>query len=73
MQNARSPLAWSTAQWMSSVSRTVSQAQVMSDAIASLNEFRLSGRFNVMVATWSATSNKMASRSMVPPGAPPRP
>ena len=49
---------------MSSVSRTVSQAQVMSAAMASLNEFRLSGRFSVMVATLSATSNRMASRSM---------
>src|ERR1700683_5289296 len=54
-----------TAQWMSSVSRTVSQAHVMSSAMALLNEFRLSGRFRVLVATLSATSNRMASRSMV--------
>ena len=68
VQKARSPLAWSTTQWMSSVSRTVSQAHVMSSAIAWLNEFRLSGRFSVIVATLSATSNRMVSRSMVPPG-----
>src|ERR1700729_1703885 len=49
---------------MSSVSRMVSQAHVMSSAMALLNEFRLSGRFNVMVATLSATSNRMASRSI---------
>ncbi len=68
VENARSPFAWSTAQWTSSVSRTVSQAHVMSSAIAWLNEFRLSGRFSVIVATLSATSNRMASRSMLPPG-----
>ena len=60
---ARSPLACSTTQWMSSVSRTVSQAHVMSAAMASLKELRLSGRFRVMVATCSATSNKIVSRS----------
>src|ERR1700735_2626181 len=48
---------------MSSVSRMVSQAHVMSMAMALLKEFRLSGRFNVMVATCSATSNKIVSRS----------
>src|SRR6202050_4022594 len=53
---------------MSSVSRMVSQAHVMSSAIALLNEFRLSGRFSVIVATLSPTSNRTASLSMVPPG-----
>src|SRR5580698_7908633 len=52
---------------MSSVSRTVSQAHCMSAAMALLKEFRLSGRFSVMVATLSATSNRMVSRSMHPP------
>ena len=66
VEKARSPLAWSKAQWMSSVSRTVSQAQVMSIAMASLKELRLSGRFNVMVATLSATSKRIVSRSMLP-------
>ena len=51
---------------MSSVSLTVSQAHVMSSPIASSNELRLSGRFKVMVATLSATSNRMVSRSMFP-------
>src|SRR5580704_10293984 len=66
VENARSPFAWSRAQWMSSVSRMVSQAQDMSIAMASLKEFRLSGRLSVMVATLSSTSNRIVSRSMLP-------
>ena len=51
VQNARSPLACSTTAWMSSVSRTVSQAHVNSAAISSLNELSASGRSRVIVAT----------------------
>ena len=36
VQNALSPLAWTMATWMSSVSRTVCQAQVRSSAISLL-------------------------------------
>src|SRR4051812_460541 len=35
----------------------------MSTPMASSNELRTSGRFNVMVATWSSTSKMIASRS----------
>ena len=50
---------------MSSGSRTVSHAHVISVAITSLNEFSESGRSSVIVATCSSTSNVIVVQSII--------
>ena len=55
VQNARSPLARSTATWMSSVSRTVTQARWSSSHMVRSKAFIRSGRFSVIVATCAST------------------
>ncbi len=54
VQKARSPADRSTTAWISSVSRTMPHTSTTSAAMVSEKELRRSGRFSVMVATWSS-------------------
>src|SRR3984893_4039882 len=65
--NARVPAARSTTAWTDSSSLTLRHAAAISSHIVRLNALSRSGRFSVMVATWSSasTSNRIVSKLVI--------
>src|SRR6202162_29859 len=65
--NARVPAARSTTAWTDSSSLTVRHAPAISSHIVRLNALSRSGRFSVMVATWSSasTSSSIVSKFVI--------
>jgi hypothetical protein len=64
--NARSPAARSTTAWTASSSLTIRHAAIISSHMVRLKALSRSGRFNVIVATWSFRSNssRMVSNAL---------